>query len=127
MKDAMRLVTTALLLSFGLIGIASAGDIEKRSLPLSGSGYSCNVINVSDTAISGLSIWIITSGSGPGSSSGISIVSFEPDQVKGLQVGGQYSNAAYCVVSYAGRPGDIVATFCALDAVGNCTVAIPID
>lgn len=126
MKYDLRLVATALLLFLGLNGMANAGDIEMRSLPLSGSAYSCNVINVSGDAIMGLEIFIRTSAPVLGGI-GIGIVSFEADKVYGLQADGRQASAAYCIIKYAGRPGDIVASFCALDELGNCTVAIPID
>lgn len=120
MKDALKSVTTALLVSVGLIGIANAGDIDKRSLPLSGLGYACQVINVSGNEIT-ISIAIRPS-------EGHGVIrkgQIGPDEVVGLQT--QQAGAAYCRVQYVGRPGDIVATFCALDAVGSCSVSIPID
>ena len=119
MKDALRFVTIAMFLCFGLIGMANAGDIDKRSLPLSGLSYACQVVNVSSSEIT-ISITIIPSyGHGRQLRGHIG-----PDEVTGIQM--QQADAAYCRVQYVGRPRDIIATFCALDEVGSCSVSIPV-
>ena len=123
MKNSLGFVTTTFLLSFSLIGIANAGDVDKRSLPLSGYGFACQVINVSSSDIS-IQIYLIPDGGGGTVKKGI----IGPDEVTQNTSGPlSWTYSEYCRVQYVGRPGDIVATFCALDEVGNCTVYVPMD
>ena len=121
MKVVLRFVTITLLLTFGLNGMANAGDIEKRSLPISGLGFACQLVNVSSNEITySMSIQARVGQHGIGIRG-----SLAPDEV--MSIGLQQGESAYCKIQYAGRPGDIVATFCALDELGSCTVLVPLD
>jgi hypothetical protein len=121
MRNALTLILATLALTLGVSAVATAGEVEKISLPLSGASYRCQVVNLSDRDIV-ISLGVHGEGllgSGkkgtllPGNlvSTGESVIAL----------------SAYCRVRYTGRPADIAGTLCTTDDLGNCTFAVPLE